>query len=217
MVTVALLLGAPALWAEEIRCDWRLQGLQGTIARILPFVPASGEAVLTVTPHDDGVRLRFRATSAAASAEEHWTYEAELDPAARRTLRVVESSRFRGRDRSREYDLRRSSVVDLLSGLHLIRLDLPKREQEGILWSNRRLYPVAVEPAGRESREIAGRRFELLRFVVRGRRQERHRYWNQSAEVWLAAEAPNQLVEMVFKQRFGHVRLRCLPASGQLD
>lgn len=211
-LALALCLALPAseLAAEEIPCDWRLEGLQGLLARVLPFVPASGEALLSVVPAaETHVDLQFRATSASAPDGEHWTYGARFDPRERRTLRVVESSRFRGRDKRREHDLRDQRVVDLLSGLHLIRLDLPERREDGMLWANRRFYPVSLEPSGIESRKIQGVRRNLLRFVVSGRRLAEHRFWEESAEVWLTEEAPNLPVEMLFRQRFGRVRLIC--------
>ena len=187
-----------------------MEGLQGVVARVLPFIPASGEAILSVIPQDGStVDLSFRATSRDTSDGEYWSYTARFDPDARCTLQVVESSRFRGRSKRREHDLRGKEVIDLLSGLHLIRLDLPRSRQDGMLWANRRLYPVSLQPSGPETREIGGVRRDLLRFVVCGRRQAEHRYWKESAEVWVTAEAPNLPIQMLFKQRFGRVRLTC--------
>ncbi len=207
----ALSAGAQATTSDSpelLRYRWHLEGLQGFLAWLVRRVPTSGDGVMTTTPEGAGrVRYEFRATSPKAAEDEHWTYSSELDLSGPRTVRVVDSIKFRGKERQKIYELEQHDVFDLLTGLHMLRHTMPAEEQQTIIWSDRKLYKVRLIPGGLVARRVNGRQRILRHFTLRPVREPGVRDWNARAEVWFAVEEPMAPVEIHYRRMLGQVRL----------
>jgi len=193
---------------EVLRYRWRLEGVQGFLARVLRVLPTSGDGVMTLSTDSSGrLGVRFEATSEKAAAGDHWTYETLVDPRAWRTLRVRETYHFRKKERDKNFDLAEREVIDVLSGLQQLRSAPGSATSRTTIWSDGKTYPVTVAPKGMETREIDGRKMPLRLFELRGSKVEGERFWKARADVWLSADADALPVEMLYRQSLGRLRL----------
>lgn len=194
--------------AEAINFTWRIEGLKGLVARIFNLVPTAGEGVLEVFSADAGrLVCRFRATSHQESAEDHWTYHAEVNLDEERTERVWDSWNFRGRHREKEYDLSSESAIDIVSGLHLLRLAPPTEPGRITAWSGGKVYPILVTPRGLEQREIHGRLLLVRHFSVTGIREPGQYFFKPQGDIWLEDSDEAIPVEILYRRRGLRLRL----------
>lgn len=159
--------------SEVITFRWKIEGLQGFVARLFNLVPTAGEGVLEVVPAGPGrIVCQFRATSHQESADDHWTYRVEVNLDQEKTEWVSDSWHFRGRHKEKEYDLSSESALDIISGLHLMRLSPPTEARRITAWSDGKVYPVMVTPHGLEQREVNGRLLIVRHISVQGIREK---------------------------------------------
>lgn len=216
VVCAALVTALPARAGDAVSEDpdpevlsyrWSIRGLQGALARVL-FFPAGGEGVFTLGRERNGyLRCEFRATSEKADDDEHWTFGALVDPGAERTVHVWNSYRFRGKEKEKTYDLESEDVVDVVSGIHLLRRSPPDKPRRLTVWSDRKLYPVVVSPQGHAFVEVGGERVLSRRFSVRGVREPGRRRWNAEAEIALADGDSAVPVEILYRRAYGSLKL----------
>jgi hypothetical protein len=193
---------------EVLRFRWRLEGVQGFVARLLSTLPTSGDAVMTLATDDEGrLEVVFRATSEKADEDEHWTYETLVDLDDWRTVRVRETYKFREKEREKNFDLEALQVIDVLSGLQRMRYEPRSAVGRSTIWSDAKTYPVAVTSGGTETREIGGRELALRRYDVRGYRVPDKRLWKARAEVWLTSDQAALPAEILYRQSLGKLRL----------
>ena len=220
LLAVSLLLALPS-WAgsatvealaestpEVFRYRWRLEGVQGLVARLFGVLPTSGDGVMTLRTDSRGLlEVRFEATSEKAAEGDHWTYETLVDTEAWRTLRVRETYRFRKKERDKSFELAEREVIDVLSGLQQLRTAPRGAVSRKTIWSDGKTYPVTVEPRRVEVLEIEGRRIPAHLFELRGSRVDGERFWAARADVWLSTGPEALPVEMLYRQRLGRLRL----------
>lgn len=193
---------------EVLRFRWRLEGVQGFVAKLFGVVPTSGDGVMTLSSDAEGrLEVRFTATSEKAGENDHWTYETLVDLAEWRTLRVRETYKFRKKEREKNFDLAEREVIDVLSGLQLLRHEPSSATGRDTIWSDGKTYPVEVTGRGTQTLDVNGREVPVRMYQLRGVRQEGKRRWKARADVWLSADDDALPVEMLYRQSLGRLRL----------
>lgn len=202
-------LACPATWAqaeERLQYRWRLDGFTGVIAGL--FFPSRGEGSLTQEALPNGRwRSELLITSPESRAGEFFRYGAELEPVTLSTVRAWSASRWRGESRSKEAEVTEAGVIDIVSGIQLIRRDPPREPRAMEIWSDGRFYPVMVVPHGRAQRRVEGREVPVRHYVVRGVEQPGRRLWKGGLELWLAEDAAATPVEILVTRSAARVRL----------
>ncbi len=213
-----LLLGAPALAAgegdgERLLYRWRLLGFFGAISSL--FVPASGEGELSSRRQPDGhLVYELLITSRASETADFFRYGAELDPASGRTLRAWSSQLWRGKRKEKASPIEAAGVVDVASAIALLRRERPEAAQQLEIWSDGRLYPIAVRPEGREIRTVLGRKIPARRYAVRPVELPGRRVWKGELDLWLAEDAVATPVEILVARPPARVRLEIVGFGG---
>jgi hypothetical protein len=210
--------GEVAREPEVLHFRWRLEGVQGFVARVLGVVPTSGEALMTLGTDAQGrLEVRFTATSEKAGDDDHWTYETLVELPEWRTLRVRETYKFRQKNREKDFDLAEREVIDVLSGLQQLRRQPLGATDRNRLWSDGKTYPVEVSSRGTETRELNGRDVAVRVYELRGAKQTGERFWKARAEVRLTADARALPVEMLYRQSLGRLRLTLIEPQPSFD
>jgi hypothetical protein len=200
--------GEPAPEGEVLTYRWRIQGVHGFLARLLRFVPTSGDATLSALPADSGHLIcEFKATSEKAATGDHWTFRAELDVGEARTLRIRESKAFRGKSKEKNHELVDVDAIDIVSGIHMLRQSPPDRPRRQTAWSDGKLYPVLVTPRGYDKRKIGGQPMVLRRFTISGLREPGQRHWKSSGDIWLTDDDRAIPAEILYSRGLGQLRL----------
>lgn len=193
---------------EEFDFRWQLEGLSSWFARLFRLLPTSGDGRMTLAPDLEGrLAVTFVATSEKAGSNEYWKYETQVDLETLRTLHVRDSLRFGRKDRVKEYDLRELDVLDVLSGLQVMRYSAPTRPQSRSIWSSGKTYPVRVLLGPTESRTVFGQPTPVRKLSIRGERVPGQRYWSAYADIWLTDDPRALPVEIFYKQSLGRLRL----------
>ena len=191
---------------EVLRYRWHLKGVRGALAGL--FLPNHGEGSL-VTSQEAGGNLtsELLITAQARSRDEFWRYGAELDPEAGRTLRAWSSYLFRGERKSKETELRQDDVVDIASGIYLLRQDPPAERLRMRIWSDGKVYPVVIVPGGRTTRRLNGRSVPARHYSIVGLEEPGERRWNGRMELWLAEDEAATPVEILIERSWAGVKL----------
>ena len=200
--------------SEVLVYRWRLEGVQGVLARVLGLLPAAGDGRMTACENDQGrLEVEFKATSEKARESDHWTYQTVVDLAASRTLRVRETYLFRGKKREKSYELEESEVIDVISGLYLLRRSLVGAGRRKI-WTGGKVYPVLVEVGEPTVRTVGERELAVRRLTLRRAREPGERKWKARADVWLTDDEAALPVEMLYQQRLGRLRMVLVDPPG---
>ncbi len=206
---------SPASSDEVLVYEWRLEGFKGLLLRLV--APGRGEGTLTTVLND---RLHLE-TELHISAErqrkgEYWLYGSEIDPRARRSLRAWSSQRVGDKSKERQADLEDENVIDVASGILLVRRDPPVEPRRMRIWSNGRLYPVLIEPHGEERRRFRGREAEVREFRIRGYRVPGEREWKGGIDLYLADDDSATPVEILVANKGVRVRMLLDEEASQL-
>jgi len=196
---------APASEPESLQYRWSLGGFFGTFARI--FLPGHGEGVLTTLDAASGtteVRLDITAPTAAG---EYWRYGSEIDRSDGRTLRAWSSYRFRGKDQEKESDLDEEAVIDIASGILLLRRDPPTTPRNMRIWNDGKIYPVVIQPRGTVNRRVGGQLEAVRHYAIRARRVPNERTWKGKFDVFLANDDAATPVEISVERSMARIRL----------
>ena len=214
LLLVAGLAAAPAVAAdddEQLRYHWRLDGFLGALAGL--FVPSDGEGSLTRETLPNGNwKSELLITSAESRTDDFFRYGAELEPARLTTVRAWSSSLWRGESRSKEAAVEQSGVIDIVSGIQVLRRDPPRVPRPLEIWSDGRLYPVLVAPHGRVTKRIGGRDVAARHFVITGIERPGRRLWKGGLELWLADDPAATPLEILVSRSAARVRLVLLAA-----
>lgn len=152
---------------EELVYRWKLSGFKGIVARL--FVPGTGEGRLTTGANDEGELVsELMISSTSARRGDYWLYGSAIDAENRRTVRAWSSQRFRGKSKERESALDGDDLVDLASSIFFLRRELPSDPVETNIWSNGKIYRVAVKPNGWDARLIDGEPVRTRSYTLRG-------------------------------------------------
>ena len=201
---------------ELLRYRWSLGGFVGSVARL--FIPGRGDGQLWTRRNDAGRLVsELRVTSKRSRVGEYWMHGAEIDPQTRRALRAWTSQFFRGEVKEKHADLESETVIDLASGIHLLRRDPPERRRRMTIWSNGKLYPIDVLPTGTEFRRLFGERVRVRSYAIRGARVEGQRFWKGKLKLFLADDEFSTPVEIRILRRGAKVRLELVSAESRLE
>jgi hypothetical protein len=207
VVLICALLAAPlvAEESETLHYRWKLGGFFGTLARMV--FPGHGDGSLTTRGAEGGhTEVELDITAPQADGE-FWRYGAEIDPADGRTLRAWSAYEFRGRKETKESELDEEAVIDVASGILLLRRDPPSTPRNLRIWNDGKIYPVVILPRGVVERRIGGRRMKARHFAIRARRVPNERLWKGRLDIYLANDEPSTPVEIAVERRMTRVRL----------
>jgi hypothetical protein len=213
LVTSLALAAAPAAaTTERLEYRWRLDGFVGALAAL--FFPSRGEGSLTRETLPNGHWRSELLITSTSNGHDFFRYGAELEPGSLSTRRAWSSSLWRGESKSKESPVEVAGVIDIVSGIQVLRRDPPTVPREMEIWSDGRLYPVVVEPHGRAHREIDGRDLSVRHFVVRGVERPGRRVWKGGLELWLADDPAATPVEILVTRSAARVRLEITRFGG---
>lgn len=207
-----LLLGALLGPSATLRADetlhyrWKVEGFFGALAGL--FFPSHGDASLIQSTLDSGnLQSSLLITSDEVKDRSYFSYEAEIEPATGRTVTARSSQLWQGKQKNKSSPLLEAGTVDIASAIHLLRLTLPTTSQEMEIWSDGKLYPVRVEPAGPETRKIGSRSVETLHFRIRPLVRPERRVWKGELDLWFARDPQSTPVQMLVARSPARLRL----------
>lgn len=227
-LTIALLLMAfassslaaaqepPGPHTEDLHYRWRLEGLSGILTRLLTRLPTTGDAVISLRLRPSGrLDVAFIATSEKAAEDEYWKYETVVDPGAWRSLTVTETLHYKKKHKSKTVDLTELEVIDVLSGLQQLRYLPSGGVGRHTIWSDGKVYPVAVSTGALERRQVNGSEVMVRHLAIRGIKEPKQHLWKARADLWLTDDAAALPVEIILHQSLGRLRLALAdPSSG---
>ena len=208
LALLCLALAAPVIAqeTETLHYRWKLGGFFGTLARVL--FPGSGDGALTTSSDGSGhTQVELDITAPQAEGE-YWRYGSEIDNANGRTLRAWSAYEFRGREESKESELDEAAVIDVASGILLLRRDPPTSPRNLRIWNDGKIYPVVIQPRGPAKRRIEGREVMTRHYAIRARRVPDERLWKGRLDIFLANDERSTPVEISVERRMMRVRLQ---------
>ncbi len=194
------LLAWPAGADEEIRYRWKITGLAALI------IPAHGDGTLTaIDLEDGGIQSELHITSADSEKGDYYRYASRRASVTGGIQQAWSSYRFRGKEKSREAEVSEKDVVDIASGIALIRRRRPTKEMDLMIWSDGKVYSVKVLPLGSKELRVESQERKVFHYAVRGRPGGRK--WKGSLELWLADNPASTPLRIALKRAFSSVRL----------
>jgi hypothetical protein len=200
---VALPLGAQE--CETLRYRWSLGGFFGTLARV--FLPGHGDgALVTQRPAEGNVEVQLDITAPAAQGD-FWRYGAEIDPANGRTLKAWSAYEYRGRKNEKLSELDEEAVIDIASGITLLRRERPTAPRDLRIWNDGKIYPVTIFPRRRVKRRLGDEQVMARHYAVRARRVTGERVWKGKLDIYLADDEVATPVAIAVERKMARVRL----------
>jgi len=207
VVLVALLVPTAALRAEEtLQYRWKVEGFFGALAGL--FFPSHGDASLSQSTLASGnLQSSLLITSDEVKDASYFSYEAEIEPATGRTVAARSSQLWQGKQKNKSSPPLEAGTVDVASAIHMLRRTLPTTSQEMEIWSDGKLYPVQVQPAGTETRKVGGKSVETLHYTIRPLVRPERRVWKGELDLWFARDPQATPVEMLVARSPARLRL----------
>ena len=200
---------------EMLVYRWRVEGVKGLILRLV--APGRGEGSLTTVLNAQGhFETELHMSAERRRQGDFWRYGSSVDPVAQRSLRAWTAQKIGDKEKSREADLEEDDVIDLASGILLVRRDPPKLRRRMRIWSNGRLYPVVIEPLGTDRTEFGGERITVRRYAISGYRVPGEREWKGGLELHLADDESATPVEILVVNKGVRARLSLDKEASQL-
>jgi hypothetical protein len=191
---------------EEFHYRWQLGNLVGYIAGL--FLPRSGDGELTFKDdHNGHLRTELLITSPNSHDGEYFRYGSEIDARTLQPLRAWTSYFWRGRSKSKVKEIDQKGVLDIVSGLYVIRRQLPQQEQQLEIWSDGDIFPAVIVPRGREKRNIGSRQIDTLHYAIRPVSVPGRPRWKGKIDFWFATDATATPVEIDISRSLADVRL----------
>ncbi|MGH9465265.1 MAG: hypothetical protein ACRD0X_06425 [Thermoanaerobaculia bacterium] len=197
---------AAATADEELDYRWSLGGILGTLARIV--LPGNGEGRLTTRPVDGGrLAIELVVTSREGAQGDYWRYAALIEPASGRTVSAESAYRYGEKSKERRADLGQEQVIDVASGIHLVRSRRPQSPVNLSIWSDGKIYPVVIEPRGWKSVSLAAGRRRAELFAIRPRSVPGQRPWSGRIDLYIEEGESARPVAIVVDRRWAKVEL----------
>ncbi len=201
------LAGAASAHADEtLAYRWSLRGL-GRVAGLV--MPSQGRGELRSKQANGGHITELEITSPAADKSEFFLYGGETR-ADGTTSRAWSSYKWRGRSNSERNPVEQDGVVDVASGIHLIRQRHPDKPMSLRIWSDGKVYPVVVTRVGSEPVNVPAGSFVADHYRIRGVRRADGRSWKGGLDIWLAKDEVATPVRIQVERGFANVRLELL-------
>lgn len=220
LLAAALLLplvgAAPAGAVESLDYRWSLRGFLGRLAGVV--VPHEGRGQLRSRPappngQDQGGRItELEITSPDAGRGEFFRYGGEMR-ADGSTSQAWSAYRWRGEEKSHRDPVAEEGVVDVASGIHLIRARRPTSPLRLRIWSDGKVYPVVVQRVATEPVTVPAGNFVADHYRIRGLRIDGQRFWKGGLDLWLAKDDTATPVRIQVERGFANVRLDLLSAT----
>jgi hypothetical protein len=214
LLAAALLLpllgAAPAGAVESLDYQWSLRGFLGRLAGVV--VPHEGRGQLRSRPNEGGRITELEITSADAGRDEFFRYGGAMR-ADGTTTQAWSSYRWRGEEKSHRDPVAEAGVVDVASGIHLIRERHPQSPLHLRIWSDGRVYPVVVDKVATEPVTVPAGSFVADHYRIRGVKTPGQRYWKGGLDLWLAKDELATPVRIQVERGFANVRLELLPGA----
>ena len=192
---------------ERLVYRWKVEGVKGLILRLV--APGRGEGSLTTVLNPEGhLETELHMSAEKRRKGDFWRYGSSVDPVAKRSLRAWTAQKIGDKERAREADLEDDDLIDLASGILLVRRDPPTLRRRMRIWSNGKLYPVVIEPRGEARGNFRGRRSRIRIYAIRGYRVPGEREWKGGLELHLADDPSATPVEMHVLNKGVRARLR---------
>jgi hypothetical protein len=153
------------------------------------------------------LRSELEVTSSEARRGEFFRYGAEWRKPDGPTLRAWSEQLWRGEKKSKHAELGNAGVIDIVSGIAMLRRRLPESQQRLEIWSDGKLYPVIVLPRGEQRKRVGGREVATQHLSVRGITEPDRRVWKGELDLWLAHDAAATPVEILVTRGGARVRL----------
>jgi hypothetical protein len=171
--------------------------------------PGRGEGSLTTVLNERGhLETELHISAEKRRQGDFWRYGSAVDPVGERSLRAWTAQRIGEKIKANEADLEGEDVIDMASGILLVRRAPPTRQRRMRIWSNGKLYPVIIEPRGVASAEFRGRQVAVRTYSIRGYRVPGEREWRGGLELHLADDPSATPVEIFVLNKGVRVRLR---------
>ncbi len=215
-VVVAAAAAGVAPWEgkdEVLLYRWRLGGsLKGHLARIV--LPGRGDGKLE-TRYLAGDRVRSELSfSSPGHRGEYFLQGSEFPRRGAGVLKAWAEQSFRGKEREKAAELGGETLWDIPSSIHRLRRELPDQALALKIWSNGRVYPIEIRPAGRGTVELDGGPVATRCYAVRGVHHPEERFWDGKMDLVFAEDGRSTPVEIAVWRKGVRVRLQLLEADG---
>lgn len=196
----------PTIDREILHYRWDLGGLLGNLISL--FLPGRGDGTLTTISEGERVLTELHVTSPKSADGEFWLYGAAVDPASAETREVWSSYLFRGKSKDEAEEVEGPELLDVVSGIWLLRREPPEESRRMRIWSDGKIYPVEVAPTGRGYRRLAGTTVAVRGYVIHRAEGVPGRAWDGKIELYLAEDEAATPVEIVLHRDLGRIQLR---------
>ncbi|MEM7480415.1 MAG: DUF3108 domain-containing protein [Acidobacteriota bacterium] len=192
---------------EEFHYRWRLGGFAGRLAGM--FLPSKGDGVLTFENLPGGrLESDLLITSEEGDDGEFWRYGSLIDTDNEQALRAWSSYRWRGEEKERGNEVEEDGVLDVVSGIWMLRRDRPTEQLKLTIWSDGKLYPVLIEPEGTTNYTLGDRLLRARKYTIRGDRTTPGRPWKGRLELWFTDDEAAMPVEIRIARSLADLRLK---------
>lgn len=194
--------------SERLHYRWRLEGLSGFVSRLLGLLPTTGDALMELRRRsDDRLEVLFKATSEKAGKDDYWSYETEVDLGNWHSVSVVETLHYKQKRKRKSFELTELEVIDVLSGLQQLRYSQPGGVDRRTIWSDGKVYPVAVSSSGLVRRQFDGDELMVRHLSIRGIKEPKQHLWKARAEIWVTDDGAALPLEILYHQSLGRLRM----------
>ena len=211
LVLVLGLAGARPAAAESLTYQWALKGFLGRLAGLV--LPNHGKGELRSHPDDGGRVTELEITSPESKSGEFFLYGGATG-ANGATTEAWSAYRWNGKESNKRGKVDEPGVVDMASGIHLIRERQPESPLRLRIWSDGKVYAVVVQRAASERITVPAGNFATNHYTVRGVEMAGEHYWRGGLDLWLAQDADATPVKIRVDRGFAHVELQLLPGTG---
>ena len=199
---------------EMLVYRWKVEGIKGLLLRLV--APGKGEGSLTTVLNGEGhFETELHMSAERRRKGDYWRYGSSVDPVAKRSLKAWTAQKIGEKEKANEADLEDDDVIDLASGILLVRRDPPTLRRRMRIWSNGKLYPVVIEPRGEGRARFRGRLAKVRRYAISGYRVPGEREWKGGLELHLADDPSATPVEMYVLNKGVRARLELVEESSQ--
>lgn len=196
----------PAPGDERLVYEWRVEGIKGLLLRLV--APGRGESSLTTVLNRRGeLETELHISAEHRRKGDFYRYGSAIDPASRRSLRAWTAQQVGEKRRAKDADLEGDDVIDLASGILLVRRDRPPARRRMRIWSGGNLYPVVIEPLGERREPFRGRQAVVRGYAISGDTEAAGRPWKGGIELHLADDPSATPVEIFVVNKGVRVRM----------
>ena len=192
---------------EKLVYQWKVEGIKGIILRLV--APGRGEGSLTTVLNEEGhFETELHMSAERRRQGDFYRYGSSVDLEAKRSLRAWTAQKIGDKEKSGEADLADGELIDLASGILLIRRDPPTLRRRMRIWSNGKEYPVVVEARGEGQTSFRGRQTKVRIYSISGYHVPGEREWKGGLELHLADDESATPVEMFVANKGVRARWR---------